>query len=410
MPWARGNGVYGLHKVPCAPFAGGTVLVHGERYLYLNASAAAGWTSLTRAIGRRQAVEMYARLIGVPPTVAGEFLDSVIAWLDGEGVFSVPPEEEDSAERAEPPAGAPALDAMFAVGPVPVRVICYDAAIAATVECLAAPARLPPDGQEGGGKIRTTLAIYAAGDRYVVAVDGRPVRTYPSRPWARWGLIRQMVRSAHYRQRQFTALLHAAAVAPRNGKAIVIAGDSGDGKSTLCAALVAAGLGYLADDIVPLDGETQTVWPVPLAISVKQGGWPVAASLFPGFHGAPTSQVGNVACRFWWPCDQAVPVSAGGMLVDALVFPHYQPGAPLSVADVTPADALAILGNTGSVLPRTSDELAVFLAWLERVPAHELTYGCLDDAIAAVHQIGQGGKNGGGIAAACVRGGWLDVE
>ncbi|MDG4603812.1 MAG: hypothetical protein P9C48_14680 [Defluviicoccus sp.] len=336
---------------------------------------------------------MYARLIGVPPTVAGEFLDTVIAWLDGEGLFSVPPEEEDdSAAGTEQPAGAPVLDAMFAVGPVPVRVVCYDAEIAATVGCLAAPARLPPDVQGRRGAIGTTLAIYAAGDRYVVAVDGRPVRTYPSRPWARWGLIRQMVRSAHYRQRQFAALLHAAAVAPRNGKAIVIAGDSGDGKSTLCAALVAAGLGYLADDIVPLDGETQTVWPVPLAISVKQGSWPVAASLFPGFHGAPTSQVGNVACRFWWPGDQAVPVSAGGMLVDALVFPHYQPGAPLSVADVTPADALAILGNTGSVLPRTSDELAVFLAWLERVPAHELTYGYLDDAIAAVHQIGQGGE------------------
>ena len=195
-----------------------------------------------------------------------------------------------------------------------------------------------------------------------------------------------MVRSAHP-QRRFVALLHAAAVAPAGGPVVVIAGDSGSGKSTLCASLVSAGLRYLADDIVPLDAERTWAWPVPLAISVKQGSWPVLESRFPRLVEAPVGRVGNVAVRYLWPRERVVAVASGGMPVGVVVFPRYQSGAVLSVSAVAASETLSILGNTGSILPKSADALGVFLGWLDRVPAFQLTYGCLDDAIAAVCRI-----------------------
>lgn len=47
--------------------------------------------------------------------------------------------------------------------------------------------------------------------------------------------------------------LHAACVARPDGRSVVLAGDAGDGKSTMAAALVRAGYDYLSDDAVFID-------------------------------------------------------------------------------------------------------------------------------------------------------------
>jgi len=65
-------------------------------------------------------------------------------------------------------------------------------------------------------------------------------------------------------------LLHAGAV-ERHGTAIVIAGESGRGKSTLVAALVRAGFGYLTDELVVIDPATRRVEPYPKAIDLSPG-------------------------------------------------------------------------------------------------------------------------------------------
>ena len=63
-------------------------------------------------------------------------------------------------------------------------------------------------------------------------------------------------------------LLHAGAV-ERDGRAIVVAGESGRGKSTLTAALVQAGFNYVTDELVLIDPLTAHVEPYPKALDLS---------------------------------------------------------------------------------------------------------------------------------------------
>ena len=62
-------------------------------------------------------------------------------------------------------------------------------------------------------------------------------------------------------------LLHAAAV-ERGDRAVLLPAPSGSGKSTLSAGLVAAGFGYLTDDVCAIDLETARVRPYPKPITL----------------------------------------------------------------------------------------------------------------------------------------------
>ena len=74
--------------------------------------------------------------------------------------------------------------------------------------------------------------------------------------------------------------LHAASVA-RGGRAVVLAGRSGDGKSTLTAKLMQAGWDYVTDEQVTLDEFDRNVIPYPRPLTLRQGVW----HLFEGIGG-----------------------------------------------------------------------------------------------------------------------------
>jgi hypothetical protein len=63
---------------------------------------------------------------------------------------------------------------------------------------------------------------------------------------------------------------HAGAV-ERDGEVVMIAGDSGRGKSTLTAALVQRGFAYLTDELAAIDPETLAVLPYPKAVDLDVG-------------------------------------------------------------------------------------------------------------------------------------------
>ncbi|RMG48912.1 MAG: hypothetical protein D6718_00800 [Acidobacteria bacterium] len=65
-------------------------------------------------------------------------------------------------------------------------------------------------------------------------------------------------------------VLHAAAAA-KNERALLIAGPSGAGKTTLALALAAGGLRLLSDDFTPLDPADGLVLPFPKAIGARDG-------------------------------------------------------------------------------------------------------------------------------------------
>jgi HprK-related kinase A len=63
-------------------------------------------------------------------------------------------------------------------------------------------------------------------------------------------------------------LLHAATVA-RGGKAIILTGESGSGKSTMSAVLMSEGWRFMGDEFALLDPETGMLHPFPRPVSLK---------------------------------------------------------------------------------------------------------------------------------------------
>jgi HprK-related kinase A len=91
-----------------------------------------------------------------------------------------------------------------------------------------------------------------------------PLPIEQSLPLLEWGL--NWCVSSHYHNK---LLIHAAVV-EKYGRAIVLPGQPGAGKSTLCAALVLnGGFRLLSDELTMLDLQTGEVWPNPRPISLK---------------------------------------------------------------------------------------------------------------------------------------------
>lgn len=363
-------------------FGSGSVVIDpaSGRYLYLDALAARLLRTLAECETGQAAVERFARELGVDVPFAAGLAQKLEAELAHHAADASP--SPGAAVRNDPvrlPPGAAVLDAVLNVGERPVRVRCFDAAIARSFAGMAAPARAI------NCEPTTRLDLFGGDDRYVVTEDDRVLHTTDDPFVARWALVRALAQ-ASYAGRGLVAVLHAAAVAAGDA-AIVLAGAGGSGKTTLAAGLVHDGLSFLADDAVPLtrDGE---VLPIRLAMSIKAGGWPVVGALFPELSDQPVHRLGRGQCRYLWPVAAADPgPSAAPLLTAAVVFPRYCRGSATALERLTPVGLLAGLGATGTLPVGQPAAFASLLRWAEHVPAFRLVFGDLDGAVAAVRRL-----------------------
>ena len=93
-----------------------------------------------------------------------------------------------------------------------------------------------------------------------------------------WGLNWCIASNAHH-----FLNIHAAVV-ERGGRALVLPGAPGNGKSTLCAALVSQGWRLLSDEMTLVNLKDGLISPVPRPISLKNESIDVIRSLSPDVH------------------------------------------------------------------------------------------------------------------------------
>ena len=237
---------------------------------------------------------------------------------------------------------------------------------------------------EGGGPA-TTYSIVESSDpahRFTLDADDERIAAVPQLRRMVAGLFWHLNRTAVVHADADLVLLHAGAVV-HDGAVVVLPVASGGGKSTLVAALVRHGMGYLSDEIAALTAALDAL-PYPKPISLKPGSWPLLAELEPPSPPGPADdhdpwQVAPAAIR-------SDAVATGGRLA-AVVFPLVVPGAPASLEPIAPADALAALVTasfrTGPAAPAALPRLR---AIVDAVPCSRLTYGELDGAVDLIHR------------------------
>ncbi|MFQ8432862.1 hypothetical protein [Amaricoccus sp. W119] len=310
----------------------------------------------------------------------GEAAEACSPLADGDVVELL--DEIDAADRPtthlagrrwQAPGHAPALDRLLSGNGAVLRVRVWDARLARVLDRMLAPLAT-------AGEPASTLDLVVRDGRATMVVDGRIAQDALGLGW--WVLIRQLAKSLHP-GRTWLGVLHAATVIEAD-QAIAIAGVSGSGKTTLAGALIATGARLLADDATPIEAGTRLVWPCPLAMGVKQGGWRIFAARFADFSETAPVHHGGRSIRYYPAPRTAL---GRGYPVKALIFPTWSEGASFGAEPLRPSEALSLLAASGMMPPDADDGLADLLGWLGQVPAWRLRYSGLEDAVSFTRRL-----------------------
>ena len=223
------------------------------------------------------------------------------------------------------------------------------------------------------------LDVWAAGGAFPIARGGATLDTGRSVSDAASKCHREIVGAVAGLEPRL-AVMHAAAVARRDA-ALLFPAKGGAGKTTLAAWLVSEGWRLVNDDIVPVRAADGALAPIPAALSIKSGSWPILDARFPILRDRPTFGTGPRALRYLAPAAEQVrtaPVDCA-----AVVLPERSgPDAPAELVPVRPVEAVAAMVAGGCLVDRpfTRASLEAFLRWVGARPCLRLRYGDLDAA------------------------------
>jgi hypothetical protein len=233
------------------------------------------------------------------------------------------------------------------------------------------PFRSRPNGRT------VTIDIRSLADGWRIAVGGDKLLR-GSDPWVLSGDLRHLIiQRAMADSRRFVAL-HAAVVA-RGRDALVLAGASRAGKTTLSLELVARGWRLVSDDIAALDRTSGALAPFLKPVSIKDASafgafrhrWriPAWAGEPEGEFLVPASAVSSSRERLYRPC--------------GVVFLERQSVASASLTRISAAHATALLWRGAGRLERAA-QLAALVRFCGSTNNAALTYSRTSDAADAV--------------------------
>jgi HprK-related kinase A len=177
-------------------------------------------------------------------------------------------------------------------------------------------------------------------------------------------------------------LLHAA-VLERHGRAVILPGDPGAGKSTLAAALMLAGWRLLSDELAVIDRDDGRLVPLARPVSLKNQSIDIirghAAHAVFGETARDTHK-GTVS-HLRASADSVARIGEKARAVH-VVFPRWRAGAEVSLRPRAKADAFMHLANHAfnySLLGRLGFELNAAL--IDTCDCWDFEYSRLDDAL-----------------------------
>ncbi|MFC2118832.1 hypothetical protein ACFLSY_09350 [Bacteroidota bacterium] len=184
-------------------------------------------------------------------------------------------------------------------------------------------------------------------------------------------------------ENDWMAVMHGSAIS--DGKnSIIITGDSGKGKSTALAVLLANGFKFMSDDFVPVEAVSKEAYQFPTAISVKKGAVETLHHIYPELLEAEEFYYEDFdkTVRYLSPHLSKEP-SHQSLPVKAIVFVNFEPGAELEISRKPKTKAIQNVITESWLSPRY-ENAECFLDWAISMSYYQLKYSDNQQMIAAI--------------------------
>lgn len=225
------------------------------------------------------------------------------------------------------------------------------------------------------------------------ALDGHfpfsPYTVEHAFPAMEWGINWCIATRSHH-----LLMLHSAVV-ERNGCAMLFPASPGDGKSTLCTALVHSGWRLLSDEFGLVRPEDGALLPLPRLIPLKNesidviGRFRPQAIIGPSFLGTRKGTVAHVR-----PPADSIRRAQETARPRWFVFPRWIANAPLTLEPMAKDQAFLMVA-TNAFNYETLDEIAFRLVteMVRSCDCFSLSYSDLDEAVAALGELSGAGDD-----------------
>ena len=232
----------------------------------------------------------------------------------------------------------------------------------------------------------TTLAVVEAGGTLYGCIDGVATldNTVEPSPAA---LMERLIYETVLARSDFLLTIHGGVVGAGGGRAwLALPATPGSGKSTLTAALAAAGFAYGSDELMLL-GHDLSVRPLSFPMCIKEASWPVLARRYPGLATSPVHHRYGHRARYLPP---PAPLTDNGWRpVAGFVFPRYAAEAATALVPLDPMTGMVRLFDQCLYVPRTLDlaDVGRLVDFCARTPFYELPLSNLDAATTLVRDL-----------------------
>lgn len=376
----------------------GVLLDPAAQKIYrLNASAALVWSCLGRGEGPGTIRDRVQERTGLSAEDAAGHIRIALATWRGLGLLrSRPPSSGSGARPPQPAPPPPRTTKVWVPRSKRGHVVMYrllDSRVAAWFPSAravhAAHTAFAHLASGSPARPSSLLNLLRVRNGYRLVADGRVFGTCPQDNEIA-PLLKLALTQLALGQCRASSAIHAAG-AILNGRAVLLAGPAGSGKTTLAAGLMRDGGDVLADDTVALSRDGASVRAMRLPLCIKRGAWPVLDRLFPELASLPVHRRADgqdVRYLVPRPCG-SVSRSRDAARIGAIVFPRYRRDAGLDARRLEPVEAFEAL--LPQLYPLTNrfdrDLIDRLIRLLGAVACFRLTYGNLPDATAAIREI-----------------------
>ncbi len=192
--------------------------------------------------------------------------------------------------------------------------------------------------------------------------------------------VQDCIRIAYYRSTDYLISLHSAALY-FNKIPLILPAASGSGKSTLSTYLMyQKNFEFLTDEVVMID-KNSSIYPIPMAITIKEGSWKVLESFDITLNHLSVHKRFDGQCLRFLPPRQ---IATENLKIDGayLIFPRYVADTSTKIESLSTLETLNMITESGYEVFDSFDQTTVeqWINIIERLKKYTITYSNMEEA------------------------------